>query len=229
MKVALTQSEGRLDGLAGALERAGHEVVRQPLVQTVPLLDAATQGRAKALLEADWLLFTSGAAVTAWQGLGLPLKGPRPRLGAVGESTAKLIERCSGKVALVGEPPHAKGLADCFLKKVKDARLVGLPRGERGLPTLGERLEGAGIKTLAVTLYRTETLVWHAGEVDAVLLASPSAAEALPPHIDGRARLISLGPSTTKAIRARGWRCLEVARPDVENVLGAVVSLENQQ
>ena len=227
MKVALTQSEGRLAGLAEELSAQGHEVVRQPLIQTKPLVNEEVRGQAEELLSYTWLLFTSPSAVEAWHALSLPLHNIEPRIGVVGEKTAQAVRSFGGEVTLIGEPQNAEGLADTFLREVdlqevdlqEVQQMVGLPRGERALKTLQMRLEARGVQTLSVTVYQTVTCSWQIEEVDAVVLASPSAAEALPEEVGGRARLISLGPSTSAAITERGWRCVQAETPSTEAIL----------
>ena len=68
MRVALTQSEGRLGGLERALQERGFDVLRVPLIQTEPLLTPAVREAARALIGLPWLLFTSPAGVEAWGG-----------------------------------------------------------------------------------------------------------------------------------------------------------------
>lgn len=218
MKIALTQSEGRLAGLADALTECGHEVVRQPLIRTEPLIEEEVRGRAAQLLGCTWLLFTSPNAVEAWHALDLPLREIRPNIGVVGAKTARAIRTFGGNVPLVGEPQNAEGLADAFLKQeVKGA--VGLPRGERSLETLQERLEAHNVQTFPVTIYRTVTCPWTGEAVDAVVLASPSAAGALPEEVGRGVKLVSLGPSTSAAIAKRGWRCVQAEAPSTEAIL----------
>ena len=161
---------------------------------------------------------TSPNAVEAWHALGLPLRGINPQIGVVGEKTARAIGKLGGDVSLIGEPQHAEGLADIFLKQeVKGT--VGLPRGNRSLKTLQERLGAHGVKTSPVTIYETVTCNWQAGEVDAVVLASPSAVQALPEEVGKHAKLISMGPSTSAAITGRGWRCIQAETPSTEAIL----------
>ena len=152
MKVALTQSEGRLAGLAEALTERGHEAIRQPLIRTEPILNEVVRGRAEELLGCSWLLFTSPNAAEAWHALGLPFKNIYPKVGVVGEKTARAVRTFSGEVALIGEPQNAEGLADTFLRREVTRQevkvTVGLPRGNRSLTTLQERLEARGVKTL---------------------------------------------------------------------------------
>lgn len=222
MRVALTQSEGRLDGLADALAGAGHEVLRAPLVTSRPRLDESTALSARSLLACPWLLVTSRATVEAWQALGLPFAGPA--LGAVGPGTARAIERAGGKVALVADPPDAAGLAATFLRHVDPATLTGpvaLPGGDRARLELSDTLTEAGVDTRPLVVYDTVRRAWTLAPdaVDAVLLASPSAVEAVPDEVARRAALVALGPSTSAALRSRGFTPLQASAPDTGGVL----------
>ena len=217
VRVALTQSEGKLVGLEEGLLERGYEVVRQPLIETTPLLSEDVKGRARKLLECPWLLFTSPSAVEAWNALGLPFT--QNLIGAVGQKTAAAIEARGGSVHLVGEPQTSAGLADAFLQSAKAAGPVGLPRGNRALPTLQDTLETNGFETYPLVIYQTVEQLWNANDVDVVVLSSPSAVEALPNEVGKHAKLIALGPSTGAEINAYGWRYEQAKRPDSEAVL----------
>ncbi len=220
MRVALTQSRGRLEALAGALRARGFEVVHAPLIRTEAV--AGARAEAASLVAADWLLFSSAAGVEAWHALGLSLTPHKPQLGAVGKGTAQVIERFGGRVALLGDPQHAEGLARVFLERVTEAKLVGLPQGELALPTLKEQLEQGGVRTRPVVIYRTEALPWRGGEAEVVVLFSPSAVAALPAEAGARAKLVALGPATRRAVTARGWSCSQAAQPDAAGIVGAI-------
>ena len=222
--IVLTQSEGRLAGLAETLSAQGHEVVHQPLIRTQPLMNDDVKRQAEKLLECTWLLFTSSSAVEAWRALGLPLQSIGPKVGVVGEKTAGAVRSFGGAVELTGEPQNAEGLAHAFLRLERRDVTVGLPQGNRALKTLQERLEVHDIRTFPVTIYETLTCTWQIEQaieqnVDAVVLASPSAVQALPEEVGKRAKLISLGPSTSAAIAGRGWRYLQAEAPNADAIL----------
>lgn len=222
MKVVLTHARGRLEALEAALRRRGDEVVRAPLIETVPCSGAAARAAARKLLTCPWLLFPSRSAVEAWASLGLPLPGAPhgPKLGAVGGATAAALAAAGARATLIGEPATAEGLARAFRARSDAAGPVGLPRGDRARPTLDDRLREAGFATAPVTIYRTERRPWRGGdEADAVVVASPSAAEGLPAALAGRAALVALGPTTAAALHARGFAPLTAARPDAASVL----------
>ena len=227
LRVALTQSPGKLVGLeAGLLER-GFEVVRSPLIKTVPLLTQTVRERAEALLGCPWLLFTSPSGVEAWGALELGFG--RARLGAVGAKTAAALESLGGTVSLVGDPQTSFGLAEAFLQSATAAAPVGLPRGDRALPTLQDELEKNGLETRPLVVYRTVTCGFTVDDVDVVVLSSPSAVEALPRIVGARAVLVALGPSTGAAIEEYGWAYVQADRPDVDAVLIALEALTPQE
>lgn len=238
MRVVLTHSEGRLEGLDAALAARGFAVDRTPLVATRSRQDARTRAAAAELLELPWLLFTSRSAVEAWLELGLPRPVPqgRPRVGAVGEATAAALERVGIAVRLVADGSGAAGLARAFLRRPDAAGPVGLPQGDRARPELRAALEGAGIPCRPVTVYETVALPWPdavpEGEApgapdapDVVVLASPSAADALPDAVARAARLVTLGPTSSRAARARGWRPHEADAPTADALVALLVRL----
>ncbi|ADI13366.1 uroporphyrinogen-III synthase [Truepera radiovictrix] len=225
--VLLTHAEGRLEGLAEALAARGFQPVHLPLIATRPLPVSARAARE--LLGCDWLLFTSRSAVAAWCALGLPLAGARPRLGAVGEATARELAAHGGRAQLVGDPPNAEGLLARFVERVSPPARVGLPCALDALPTLPEGLARAGFAVTRLPLYETvarawpDTLTLGGAETTIIVLASPSAAAALPQTVGERARLVALGPSTERALAARGWRACRAPTPDVSGVTEAVL------
>lgn len=222
MRVALTQSRGRLEGLEGALEALGIAVVRAPLIETRPRLQPQVRRCGLLLAELPWLLFSSRSAVEAWQALELPLDGPR--LGAVGPVTAAALERAGARVELLGEPASTEGLADRFIAHISgpSAGPVGLPQGSLSSLLLS-RLQAAGLRALPLVVYETIPLAWSVDtDVDAVVLASPSAARALPGRVAYRSTLITIGPSTSRAVRARGLVPIEAPAPSGEAILGAI-------
>lgn len=234
MTIVLTQSEDRLEGLVEALAAQGHEVVRAPLVRTATLQTPEARAATRALLGGDWLLFSSRAGVRAWHELGLDFSPNSPKLGAVGAATAREIEAFGGRAILVGEPQNAEGLAACFLKRAHAPARVGLVQGTRAQPTLGACLSEAGHEVRVAAVYATFPLPWQEGvasgtvrnEALVVLLASPSAVRALPERVAARARLVALGPSTSRAVRARGWQSIEASRPDAAAVMEVLAGLD---
>ena len=243
MRVALTQSDGRLEGLAPRLRDAGFEVVRVPLLVTKPLLDDETRSAAESLLGLPWRSYASRSAVEAWVELGLPFDDGA-RLAAVGHGTAAALERARGHPApAAGEragvgpavsdvltpapsASSALGLASVLLAAGAAGSEVGLVQGRRARPELAERLRRGGAKTREAVVYEVTTLPWRvSGSLDAVLLTSPSAAAALPEEVARDSTLVALGPTTRAALHERGWHSLQAPEPSVTGVLEALERL----
>ncbi len=219
MKVLLTHSEGRLEGLAAALGAHGFRVSYEPLIETTFLPAHEVGDAARKLLELDWLLFSSRTAVQAWADLGLGLN--TCKIGVVGQKTALEVTRSGGTVSLTAEPANADGLLQTFSARVSPPAGVGLPCAERALPTLSAGLGHAGFTAVKVVLYRTATHSVTHTDADLIVLASPSAVAALP-EASGHARLVALGSSTQQAVTERGWHAVEAPTPDIEGVVQAV-------
>lgn len=228
MKVALTHGPERFEGLAEALAQAGHEVVVKPLI-TVRPREACLFHRAGAtMLELPWLLFPSRSAVEAWRSLGLPLTGPLvPLLGALGPGTARALREAGGDVRVQGEPATALGLADAFLADAKAAGPVGLPHGDRALPTLRRALERAGYEVRPLVVYETVAQRFDpvVATADVTMLASPSAVAQVPDGTEAHTRFLAVGPTTATALADRGWSCEVAEEPTVSGVLEAVVRM----
>ena len=183
------------------------------------------------MLGCQWILFSSSTAIESWQSLGLPFSATEvnpsfPRLGAVGQKTAQRIKKFGGRVDVVGEPQNAAGLAKVFLENYADAASVALPQGNRGLNTLQVALEQRGIITKPLTIYQTLRKTWQAGEVDVVVIASPSAVEALPKHIAADATLVALGQTTYQILKERGWKGICAQEPTSEAVLKVLIDIK---
>lgn len=222
MRIALTQSEGRLEGLQERLEAMGLEVLRLPLIQTQTL-----PADLSPLSDCRWWLFTSVAAVRAVLELGGSLQGRA--LGAVGRATQQALEEVGGRVDLVAPEETAESLAEAFLAQ-RPFGFVGLPQGNRARPLLAQRLREAGYVVRSVVVYQTQPVPWppELPAPELVLLSSPSGVEALPEAVGRKARLLALGPTTAAALAERGFPHTVVPRPSVEAVLKTIRHLRGE-
>ncbi|HEU4740096.1 MAG TPA: uroporphyrinogen-III synthase [Meiothermus sp.] len=217
MRVALTHSEGRLEGLEARLEALSYRVFRHPLISTQTLTGVSLEP----LEPCCWWLFSSQAAVRAVAELGGRLEG-HP-IGAVGASTAKAVQGLGLEVELVSPDGNAESLARAFIAQ-RAPGPVGLPQGNRASPALADALTRAGYEVRTLTVYQTLTHPWpsDAPIPDFTVLASPSAVEALPTEVARQTHCIALGPSTAQSLRARGLVFSEAPSPSVEGVLEAI-------
>lgn len=244
--VALTQSRGRLEATQEMLEQRGYEVVRQPLIETQPLLNEETKQKARKLLDCAWILFTSRTAAETWQKLGLNFnKGfevenpidtlankvpadfqPRiqpletPHVGAVGKKTAESLQQIGAEVSIIADQQNAENFAEMFLNHPNAASPVGLPQGDKALDTVQKRLERAGFEVLPHVIYRTILHPYQFQNVDVIVFSSPSAVEAV--EDIGQAKLVAIGATTLKAIEARGWQAVQSSSPNAESIVEAI-------
>jgi uroporphyrinogen-III synthase len=224
-RVALTQSRGRLETLQEMLEQRGFEVARQPLIETRPLLDEQTRLEAEGLLECAWILFTSRTAAEIWQQLSQHFgKGIKPlvtpHVGAVGKKTAEALQHIGIEVSIVADQQNAENFAEMFLNHPKAASPIGLPQGDKALDTAEKKLRASGFEVRPVVVYKTILCPQSFQNVDVIVLASPSAVEAVADK--GKARLVAIGETTLKAVEARGWQAVKSASPEAEAILEAI-------
>jgi uroporphyrinogen-III synthase len=219
LRVALTQSRGRLETLQEMLEGRGYEVIRQPLIETQPLLDEQTKLKTQKLLECAWILFTSKTAAETWQKLGLHFTH-HPMIGAVGKKTAEALKEIGADVSIIADQQNAENFAEMFLSHPKAASPIGLPQGDKALPTLQTKLEQYGFEIHTVVIYKTILCSQSFQNVDVIVLSSPSAVEAL--EGKGEAQLVAIGETTLKAVEARGWQAVRATSPDPETILQVI-------
>lgn len=214
--VALTQSFGRLEALEPALRARGFEILRIPLVRTATL-----PVNLEALKACRWWLISSVATVEALEELGADFAAHR--FGAVGRASAEAIRAAKGQVDLIAPEGNASSLAQQFLnlERTDPNEPVGLPLGDRALSTLNDELTRAGIMTRTLCVYSSQSNPWPAGapQPDLIVLASPTATQALPEQVATRASLIALGPTTAASIQARGWTCQIAREPSTQALL----------
>lgn len=223
VRVALTHSEGRLEGLENLLRSHGFEVMRVPLVQT-RTLNKVSLGP---IQNCPWWLFTSAAAVRAVKELGGSFAGHK--LGAVGEATAKALLKAGGSVSLVSRESSGAGLAQAFLETGEKGP-VGIPQGNLALATLATLLQEVGLEVRPLVVYTTVSKPWpqNLPMPDVVVLGSPSAIQALPKAVAEEAQLIALGPSTARSLRERGLPHLTAPAINIQGVLKAVEQVRGE-
>jgi uroporphyrinogen-III synthase len=230
VRVALTQSRGRLERLQDMLEQRGFEVIRQPLIETQPLLDEKTRLEAQKLLEGAWILFTSRTSVEVWQHFGFDFSNGLqplviPNVGAVGKKTAEQLRESGATVSLIADSQNADNFAEMFLNHPKASSPVGLPQGDKALATLQIKLEQHGFEVHGVVIYKTVSCPQNFQNADVIVLASPSAVEAVTDI--GTAQVVAIGETTLKAVEARGWQAARAASPDGFSIVQVIEEMNS--
>lgn len=222
VRVAVTRADDDAGPLATALQRLGAQVLVAPLIRLVPRPAPAIDVAAY-----DWVAFTSRHAVAhllaalgeRGGSLRVPVGLPhRPQVAAVGLATAAALAAARVPVDLVPARRNAEALAEAMVTGgVGAGHRVLFPCASGARDALPTRLREAGAQVDEAVLYETVPDAdgaarlrgaLLAGEVDAVTLASPSAVDALVEvagvALAGRTHLVSIGPTTSEAIRAAG-------------------------
>ncbi|MDX6769654.1 MAG: uroporphyrinogen-III synthase [Elusimicrobiota bacterium] len=230
--VVVTRPRGRGASLAAALRARGLRPVFAPLIRTVPPRSWAALDRALRRLDLyDAAAFASAAAVEAFFARARRVLGRAPRrplvVGAVGPATAAALAARGWKADLIPEEGTGRGLGRAMCL-ARNARVL-LPRAEKGRPELPRLLRKAGARLTVVTAYRTVADAAGAAALKAALdagascvsFASGSAVEQARKTLGAgrlrRVRAVAIGPSTERALRARGVVPAATARaPDAE-------------
>lgn len=242
MTVLLVRPD-RNEADAQALRAVGLEPWIDPYLRVGPAADPTGARDLLAALQAagvgTWLVVTSPRAVPAWAGtVGADALteaiagavGRGLRLAAVGTATARALP--TDAPVLVPDRATAADLVMALRGQVGAGPGTALvPAGDRARPELGAGLGDAGWQVLDRVVYRTEPVAdppsagaLARGEVDAVLLRSPSAVAAVLAHqVPAATLLVAVGPTTAAALAATGREHL-VADGEPDEVAAAVAS-----
>ncbi len=241
--VAVTRPEERGGQLSQRLERLGARVLHWQAVRIEPPQSPAPLAEAVASLQRfDWIVFASAHAVAA---VAAALPGgaadsmAKVRVATVGTATAAAAARAGWRVDRVPEDFGAAGLLEGFRLSgdAAGARIL-LPGSPQGRPELAQGLRALGATVRRVEAYRAVPAELDGdrcraelarGEVDAIAFTSPSAVTSLVRALaldracgllDGTL-LVSIGPTTTQALRGAGLTPSAEAAP---STLDALVS-----
>ncbi len=241
-RVLVTRTRAQASELAAQLGELGAQVIEAPTIELVApdsfkaLDDALAQ-------KYDWLLLTSFNAVNAIaarleaSGLdGRALAGTR--IACVGQATANALKVALGlRADLVPERATAEALADALAGQAAGQTFL-LPQADIGRPLLEDQLRAAGATVNRITVYETRRVdalpeevftALRAGAVDWVSFTSSSTARNLVELLGAEAELLrrcklaSIGPETSKTLRASGFEpdC-EAAQPGIIGLLAAI-------
>jgi uroporphyrinogen-III synthase len=237
-RVAVTRPRERAAALVHALEALGASVLAAPAISVAPpeSWDALDDALVR-LLDFDWLALTSVSAVDAVAArLALHDALPAlPHVAVVGAATARAAQTRLGRVDCVPALHTADGLADA-LPRPRGTRVL-FPAADRARDALPTVLRARGAIVERVVAYRTlpappdalADCAAHAsaGTLDAVLLASPSAAQAMARACGAALRasdvraplLVCIGPATARACEGLGLRVAAVAAQPSDEAL----------
>jgi uroporphyrinogen-III synthase len=230
-RILLTRTAEDCAAWAEELAALGAEPVIFPCIECRTIDTAQTRARIAAALPAsDWLVVTSRRGVAALLALNAEPLTAALKIAAVGPATAQYAREALGReVDLVSEDGTAASLAAALRRHSHAATRLLLVVAENAGDAIERALAPTGAECVRVDAYRT--LPAAPGDapqalstlgVDNVFLASPSAVAGFMQRveIDADARIISIGPATSAAVRRHG---LEVTSEAREPTLGGLV------
>jgi len=235
MSVLLIRPRRNEDDRA-ALEAQGIECIVEPWLEVSVVPNAAGAMRLIGLLGqpgTTWLVVTSLNAIDFWQ-QQLPeglleetiRHNPSIRFAAIGESTARRARELGASEVLLAEEGTSRYVADAIA--AFDPAPVVLPSGSISMRSIPETLTPKGFVMHEEVFYTTavvdtapaSALQAERGELDAVVVRSPSAARALHQHCPRphpTVALIATGPTTAREMTRLGlpvWATSPSASPD---------------
>ena len=221
-RVLLTRASGQNEELAGLLRANGIEPVIVPVLEVT--LDTTELKKVVASRKFDWVVVTSPNGARSVKGL---VNGAT-RLAAVGNHTAAVLDRVPD---LIAEVTNAEGLVDVFPESSASNGAVLVCRSDLADETVADGLRSKGWDVEVVITYRVaardpkviQSEIESAGHLDAIVLASGSAARALP-QAPAMPKVVCIGPKTEDVAREVGLKpCGTAATQDAQGLLEAVL------
>ncbi len=251
-RIVVTRTREQASQLSKQLHDLGAEVLEIPTIKIVPPSEELRQYLIDALLELNsynWLVFTSPNGVTAFFDLFFKrfqdlrdIGGAR--IAAIGPATAAKLKELHLLVDLMPDEALASKIATAFDKfETVENLKICLLRAEVANPDLPKALEELGAIVDDVPVYKTvpetEDLNGAAAKLaedgaDWITFTSASTVEHFHARFDlpkllkkfPQAQLVSIGPETSKAIRALG---LEPTHEAKEHSIDGVIKALTKQ
>ncbi len=207
-----------------AFEAAGFEVISDAYLQISKLENPAGAARLLDALQnatpGTWLVITSINAVryfgeqVGFENLLAALTNPNLNVAAIGERSAAEIEALGAKNVLLADSANAVSLSESIL--AKQPKRVILPASSIAMKSLQDAVTLAGVELITEVVYQTETVsevpgsatALANGDIDVLVLRSPSAARAVAEYVPANqvaARVLVTGNATLTQAQSLGF------------------------
>lgn len=235
-RVVVTRAEGQAREFTALLREAGAEVIEYPVIEIAEPESWAAADRAIAQLESyEWLIFTSANAPRAFFARTGPGVSVRARIAAVGPATREAIEQAGQSVALMPEEHVGEGIVEAMRDYALRGKRVLLPRAAVARDVVPEGLRELGAEVDVVEVYRNvlpRQVAAFPERVDWITFTSASTVKNLLAlagrEVIAQARLASIGPQTSKAMRQHGLDPAVEAHPSTTSgLLAAMTAYED--
>ena len=248
-RIIVTRSRAQASQLTARLEELGAEVMESPAIRIEPMADLSALKQAIANRSSfDWIIFTSANGVEAYFSAlceaGLDARAlAGSKIAAIGPATAEALNREGIRPDVQPE----RFISEEIVKALAAAdnlsgKRILCPRSDIAPKDIVAALEKRGALVTDVAAYRTvadtSTVAQAAqalkdGSVDWITFTSSSTAENFFAAVDGnlvrssRARLASIGPSTSAALRKLGFEpAVEAKNYTIPGLVEAIIASE---
>ncbi len=239
-RVVVTRARAQASGLASTLRALGAEVVELPAIRIEPRLESEEVSRAVDSIHSYALVcLTSPNGVrllfAALEKAGLDARAlANATVAAIGPGTARVLAENGIAADIVPERFVAEALVEALAPVEVADRPVLVARAAEARDVLPDALRERGAKVDVVAVYETvreqpePEQIEAAQNADYVTFTSSSTVrnltDALGERFPGVARIVSIGPVTTEAIRAAGLEVqVEATRHDVDGLVAALL------
>jgi uroporphyrinogen III methyltransferase/synthase len=240
-RVVVTRARAQASGLAARLHGLGAEVVELPAIRIEPRPESNEVKQAAASI-GDYALI----CLTSPNGVRLLFETMRAAgldaralggatVAAIGPGTARALAKAGITADIVPEHFVAESLVEALAEVEVTGKRVLVARAAEARDVIPERLSGRGAEVDVVALYETvrdepsAEAVEAAQSADYVTFTSSSTVRNLTDTLGDRfpsaARIVSIGPITSEAVRDAGLDLhVEANRHDIDGLLAALLA-----
>ena len=252
-RIMVTRPADQAQELYASLRRLGAEVLAYPTIATREITERDVWARIGIAEGANrWLVFTSENGVRYFMRQFTAEAGDVRRLAdykiaAVGSGTARALKRFALAPDFVPDTATVAELAAQMRAglDLQDALVIRV-QGNLSDDTVPNVLTEAGARVIRLTVYETFTPGWPpgfkeqllAGPPDVVMFSSGSTVDGLCRHLSAeelqqitkRAKVVSIGPMTTKHVQARGMKvALEAKQHSIPAMVEEMLAYLSEQ
>jgi uroporphyrinogen III methyltransferase/synthase len=240
-RVVVTRARAQASGLAATLRALGAEAIELPAIRIEPRIESdEVRGAIERIGDYALVCLTSPNGVRLlFEALAAAGRDARALAGAtvaaIGPGTARALAERGVAADVVPERFVAEALVESLASVEVAGKAVLVARAAEARDVLPEALRERGAEVDVVALYETireepdPDAVEAAQGADYVTLTSSSTVrnltEALGERFPGAARVVSIGPVTSEAVRAAGLEVdVEADRHDVDGLVEALLA-----
>ncbi len=238
--VVVTRARAQASGFARTLRSLGAAVIELPAISIEPLIDSDEVGDALSrLADFDLICLTSPNAVELlFRALGHEGLDARAlagvRIAAIGSGSAEALRDHRIEPDLVPGRSVSEGLVELLADEPIEGSRVLIARAEQARNVLVDALRDRGAEVEVLALYRTvrdspdSRAIEAAADADWITFTSASTVDnllpAMPEGLPPQARIVSIGPVTSRAIREAGLEvAAEAVTHDLDGLLAALL------